>query len=433
MHELRKFQKVLPLEEETFLVLEGTTDKELKELIAKDWKTSNSDHSRQVFKNDSLSEEEYTNLADIISRIRHSEDYASYKKDFDKLCSFCHIVPRGTIITRLELKSGSKENKNSLFVEYAANTRKIKLPDGVALYHVSKVGGIKELIPVFRGKSAKGFLYDKPRIYLTIHKDMPKFLADYHWYDKLHKYKVKVPIRDVYVDPLVWNGSLQGAVYVETNKSIPVDEVGIKKDKVQKESVEVIEEGFFSRLINAFKKRRTTDYKKKSRSQFRKDLTDDKKGSKTEISTGLNKGTASDNNVRKEFAKKLIDQFKPYVAKLNANTGGTPFKLVSVDDEYNIDFWKAEWFDDDGKPDYSDELQVIDFDCYDIPGIDPDSDNLENDPKIEAAFSNFEKYVAPDGEMVTEFKDVGTVYGEGSWDYLYVAIEVKKSAIKQET
>ena len=157
MHELRKFEKVLPLDEETFLVLEGTTDKELKELIAKDWKTSNANHQRQVFKNDNLSEKEYTELADIISRIRHSEDYAAYKKDFDKLCSFCHIVPRGTIITRLELKSGSKENKNSLFVEYAANTRKIKLPEGVALYHVSKVGGIKELIPVFRGKSAKGF------------------------------------------------------------------------------------------------------------------------------------------------------------------------------------------------------------------------------------------------------------------------------------
>ena len=232
-HELRKFNSIVPLEEETILVLseaEGISDKEMKELMKK-WQTSNANHQRQVFKNNNLTEEEYTDLADTIHAMRSAEDYATYKKLFDKICSFCHIVPRGTIITKLELKSGSKENHNSILVEYAANTKKIKLPEGMALYHVSKVGGIKELIPVFRGKSAKGFLYDKPRIYLTIHKDMPKFLADYQWYEKLHKYKVKGSITDVYVDPLVWNGNLQGAVYVETNKAIPVEEVGIKKNK----------------------------------------------------------------------------------------------------------------------------------------------------------------------------------------------------------
>ena len=185
-HDLRKFEKVMPLDEETFLVLEGTSDKELKELMKK-WTTSNTNHNRQVFKNESLSEEEYTMLADTIHTMRSCEDYATYKKCFDKICSFCHIVPRGTIITKLDLKSGSKENHNKILVEYSANTKKIKLPEGIALYHVSKVADIKELIPVFRGKSAKGFLYDKPRIYLTIHKDMPKFLADYHWYDFLRR------------------------------------------------------------------------------------------------------------------------------------------------------------------------------------------------------------------------------------------------------
>ena len=40
----------------------------------------------------------------------------------------------------------------------------------------------------------------------------------------MHKYECKLDIKDVYVDPLVWNGNLQGAVYIETDKNIPVEE-----------------------------------------------------------------------------------------------------------------------------------------------------------------------------------------------------------------
>jgi hypothetical protein len=97
------------------------------------------------------------------------------------------------------------------------------------LYHISKVAGIKELIPAYRCKSAKGYLYESPRVYFTIHKEMPKFLADYKWYENMHKYVSKVDFKEVYVDPLVWNGKIQGAVYVESYKNIPVEEMGIKK------------------------------------------------------------------------------------------------------------------------------------------------------------------------------------------------------------
>lgn len=235
-----KRESVEELEE--YIVTEGNLDEELvaeailenknqeiKELL-KNWKTSNQAHSKKVFKNDSLTEEEYDHLCDLYDIIKHTDDYKQYKKAFDGLCKFCHIVPTGTIITKCEIHSGKKENKNSIFVEYTENTKKIHLPDGVKLYHLSKVAGIKELIPVFRGKSATGYLYDKPRIYFTIHEKMPKFLADYKWYEKMHKYECKLDIKDVYVDPLVWNGNLQGAVYIETNKTVPVEEMGINKN-----------------------------------------------------------------------------------------------------------------------------------------------------------------------------------------------------------
>lgn len=203
---------------------------EVKELMKK-WTTSNQNHSKQVFKNDKLSEEEYDMLCDIYDTMRHAEDYKTYKKAFEQLCKFCHIVPNGTIITKCKIKSGSKENTNSIYVEYAANTKKLRLPDGMKLYHLSKVEGIKELNPVFRGKSVTGYMYYKPRIYFTIYKAMPKFLADYGLTEKMHKYECKVDIKDVYVDPLVWNGNIQGAVYVETNNPIPVEEMGIRKEK----------------------------------------------------------------------------------------------------------------------------------------------------------------------------------------------------------
>ena len=203
---------------------------EVKELL-KNWTTSNQNHEKQVFKNDNLSEQEYDMLCDLYDTMRHAEDYKTYKKAFDQLCKFCHIVPAGTIIMKCKIKSGSKENHNSILVEYTANTKKLRLPDGMKLYHISKVEGIKELIPVFRGKSATGYMYDKPRIYFTIHKAMPKFLADYGVAEKMHKYECKRDIKEVYVDPLVWNGNLQGAVYVETSDPVPVEEMGIKKAK----------------------------------------------------------------------------------------------------------------------------------------------------------------------------------------------------------
>lgn len=199
------------------------------------WKTANQDHSKKVFKSNTLTNEEYEMVKDLIDKMKTEEDYKEYKKAFDKFCSFCHIVPRGTIICKYEVKKGSKDDNNSLYAEFSYNTKKIQLPKELALFHMSQVPGIKELKPFFRGKSQKGYLYDKPRIYLTIREKMPKFLADYKLKDKLHKYRVKGDIKDAYVDPLVW-ANIQGAIYVETNKPIPVEDITNGKPEEQSKS-----------------------------------------------------------------------------------------------------------------------------------------------------------------------------------------------------
>lgn len=232
------------VKEESAIVIESEYDENndfFKEAALHDfiqslrtWKTSNQAHSKKVFKNNVLTNEEYDKLNELIDILTHEENYEEYKRAFDKFCRFCHIVPRGTIICKYDLTKG-KDNQHSIYVEYSENTKKIDIPSDLKLYHMTTVPNIKELLPFFRGKSQKGYLYDKPRIYLTVNEKMPKFLADYKTTDKLHKYQVKSSIKSAYVDPLVW-ANIQGAIYVETNKPLPVEEVGKKPEMVEDET-----------------------------------------------------------------------------------------------------------------------------------------------------------------------------------------------------
>ena len=187
----------------------------------KNWKTHNQGTTRPMFVSNNISDDDFIMLQDIIDRLHNDTDYADYKKAFDKFCKYCHIVPRGTIIYSHELAKGKEPDHNFLSVTYAYNTKKIDIPEGTVLYHMTKVEGIKELKPFFRGKEARGFLYDKPRIYLTLNKNMFKMFADYKPTDKMIKYVVTQPIKNAYVDPLVPD-ILHKAIYVETNKPIPV-------------------------------------------------------------------------------------------------------------------------------------------------------------------------------------------------------------------
>jgi hypothetical protein len=228
-------QELIESFEYDYDVLDEGALKDFIETI-KNWKTSNNNHAQRSFKSNSITDEEYEELKKIIETLTASDvKYRDYKKAFKDLCTFCHTIPTGTIITKYNLKKGDKDH-NILEVEYGENTKKMKLPEGVKLFHMSKVPNIQKLIPQFRGKAERGYLYEKPRIYFTINKYMPRFLADYTKGEKVYKYEVKENIQDVYVDPLVWNVS-QGAVYIETNNPVPVKEV---KDSLVKDVVDTV-------------------------------------------------------------------------------------------------------------------------------------------------------------------------------------------------
>ena len=209
------------------------------------WKKANPDSGRKYYKNDVMTDEEYEKVKKDLDIVRSAEDYDTYRKAFARFCYFCHIVPRGVIIAKCELKKG-KEDHNSLFVEYTYNTKRMELPEGATLYHMSSVDGIKELLPFFRGKAARGYLYDKPRIYFTIKKHMSKIWADYNANEKMNMYVCKENIKYVYADPMLW-GPATGAVYIETNKSVKVDQISseAKAQEIKEKNDEALEEGAF--------------------------------------------------------------------------------------------------------------------------------------------------------------------------------------------
>lgn len=196
-------------------------DKETKETIKRLIPRESVSQSKNSFSS-SLDNEEYKEIKEIFNILHNTEDYKEYKKAFEKLCKFCHIAPNGTIITKHTI-TGNEDSGYKLDVEYSYNNKKITLPDEVALYHMSKVDHITELEPKFRGKSERGYLYYKPRIYFTIKRNMSKISADINPFSnsKTHVYISTKNIKDVYVDPLL-NASLNGAVYVETFSKIPV-------------------------------------------------------------------------------------------------------------------------------------------------------------------------------------------------------------------
>ena len=201
------------------------------------WKAANQDSGYKEYKNTMVSDEEYDRIKECIDIIENTENYDEYKKAFSRLCYFCHIVPRGVILAKYDLKKGKKPDHNNLYIKYTYNTKRMELPEGTKLYHMSKVAGIKELIPFFRGKSERGYKYDKPRIYFTVRKNMPKIMADYTGKEKMHMYLCKENIKSVFVDPMLW-GYASGAVYVETNKPIKVEEVDRFKPEKDDEKID---------------------------------------------------------------------------------------------------------------------------------------------------------------------------------------------------
>ena len=217
--------------------------------IQRNWNNNSGKLKRNVYEAKHVSDKEFNEIVDCFKSMKNSNKFHEYKKYFDKLCKICMMSPEGCIIQHYDLQRGKGHDNNYVLITYSNTRQKITIPKGSRLYHTTTYVDetIKELKPVFQGKAARGFLYSSPRVYLTIRKDMPKFFMDIYGKQKTRMYVTKENIRHAYIDPLV-PGFKYGAVYVETQFPIPVEEVKPQKDlkkeaeKLKKEAVEYMDD-----------------------------------------------------------------------------------------------------------------------------------------------------------------------------------------------
>ena len=197
-------------------VVRGLTDTvELK----KKW---NKIQPNKKYSNSNLSDEEYDKISKAFSGMRNATAYSEYKKHYQSLCSVTGIPTEQVVIVSYSLKRDKE--KSSIEITYNTSPKKIIIPNGSTLYHMSENHTITELVPQFKGKSAKSYLYSSPRVYFTLKKTMNKFAADIKKQSKVTTYSPTENIQFAWIDPLVPAYSF-GAVYVETNSPIKVEVV----------------------------------------------------------------------------------------------------------------------------------------------------------------------------------------------------------------
>ena len=165
-----------------------------------------------------ISDDDYDKALAAYKTMKNTEDYRTYKKAFDTLCSIGKIDGNECVITNVIINK-SKDG-NVLCLEYANSEKAISIPAGSSLYHISTHDDIDKLKPTFKSKN--GYFYSTKRVYLTINPNMISASADFASL-KPSKYRVKESLSSAHVDPLL--PISQGAVYVNTDFSIPVTEV----------------------------------------------------------------------------------------------------------------------------------------------------------------------------------------------------------------
>lgn len=225
------------MDNETFIVEEsmkgfiGSKIRGIKDNIEleKRW-TSVSKNKKYVSKD--CTDEEYDEINDCIKGMKEATKFNAYKKHLSKLCTITGIPMDQLII--VSYKMNQYKGKKYVEIVYNNAKKKITIPNGSTLYHMSPNDSINSLEPQFKGKSAMGYMYSNNRVYFTLRKNMPKVAADLSpsrlgEKKRITTYTPKETITTAWVDPLVPLYSY-GAVYVETNYPIKVEKVYSEKE-----------------------------------------------------------------------------------------------------------------------------------------------------------------------------------------------------------
>ena len=176
------------------------------------------------YSNNNVSDKDFEEFEECIKKMQTVESYSSYKKYYDKLSKKMGINPSKYI--QYKLTKGEKD-KNSVYFKYFNVNKKVNIPNGCGLYHISPCPTRKELKPTFRGKPPRCYFYSTPRVYCTIKENMGKGYAQFKGSQKnvqTTKYKVIENIQSATLDDRIGN-VFSGAVYIETRFPIKVKKV----------------------------------------------------------------------------------------------------------------------------------------------------------------------------------------------------------------
>lgn len=148
--------------------------------------------------------------------------YGEYKKAFNFFCKFMGLPNKGVVIESITFKKDKKDkDQKVLELKYSKGLVKVNIPEGVNLIHMSPVKDIKALEPAFRSRKAGKYLYPTKRCYFTVAGNInPKKAGLSN--QTTYRYTPATRINYAYIDPAATRYKDGGAVYVETDKPIPV-------------------------------------------------------------------------------------------------------------------------------------------------------------------------------------------------------------------
>lgn len=169
-------------------------------------------------------EEHYDILTD------EDSTYGQYKRSFKYICNFMGIPHHMVIIENMEFtKDKQDKDQWELALKYSKGLLKVNIPEGVSLIHVSPVKNISSLIPSFRSKTKGKYMYPNKRIFFTVAKDIKPKQAGLEGKNTF-RYTPKDNIKTAYIDP-TYSDFASGAVYIETDRDIPVETLEKKSIK----------------------------------------------------------------------------------------------------------------------------------------------------------------------------------------------------------
>lgn len=160
-------------------------------------------------------EKHYANITD------NDVSYGTYRRSFKYIAKFMGLPSDKIIIENIEFKKDKKDKEQwEISLKYSKGLARVKIPEGIALVHVSPIAGLSHLTPSFRSKTKGKYLYPSKRVFFTVIKNIRKNQAGLEG-KRIYKYTPRSNYMYAYIDP-TYSDFGSGSIYIETDQPIPV-------------------------------------------------------------------------------------------------------------------------------------------------------------------------------------------------------------------